>query len=373
MELFRLIFAILIFPIVVNAQHYEWEVLVHGLHPVHLQLEKNKTWVTGKLISSTDTFELEGSWNNDKIELLEFHNGLWTANLKLQFDGNHIQGYWASRMTEEHLHIESVATGNNQSFYYKWLNEDERVQNIHLSPTSGLDWFGHAIQAEENQLQYFYVNTHSTDQILGLQDTFIEKEIIALVEMKKSIPGDQQINAWPSTMHIRENYNSLVEVIMPLTGAKTVKDKLEQWKKAFLQNVKTQYYDLQIKNDDFDLDKLRWEWKAHAYVEVYARTDRCWSFALHSKDLKGHSEVEVFHYDPEKKKEIFLHSELRKWDKLQEVIGVEGEDWDELIFHKDGLVTISAFDGQNGIERKFYADEDMRRYFRFFSPLKRIK
>jgi hypothetical protein len=164
-----------------------------------------------------------------------------------------------------------------------------------------------------------------------------------------------------------------VEVIIPFVPSDHVSNYLNNWKEQFIQKVGSQLIDLELEFNKQELEKMRWNWQAHAYVELYARTDRCWSFALHSNDLMDNTDVEVLHYDPEKNQEILLESEIRNWKKLQRVIGKEGKDWDELIFHKEGLITIKAFDKEQGIQRKFYPDKRVRKYYRLFSPLKWIK
>ena len=56
-------FFILVFSILLtsslDAQKFNWPGLLHGIHPISMELEKKGTWVVGHMYAAKDTFELE--------------------------------------------------------------------------------------------------------------------------------------------------------------------------------------------------------------------------------------------------------------------------------------------------------------------------
>lgn len=356
-----------------QAQTYEWKGLLHGLHPIQLEVERKGIWATGKMYAASDTFIMEGSWNDGRIELLEFHDGLWTAKLILHKTASGVSGHWIPRIDSNVFYVELEKETPEVTHYYYLESYKENYQDIHLSPTSGLDCFGHVFKEDELELKTFYINSYGGNTAIGLNDSSLNMYISRLLQEEKDPEKKGALQKWPVRQYAESNYHSLIEVLHPITSDPKVNAYLEKWKKDFLNVVRSQKIDLPLGKDENELDKTRWAWNAHAYVEVYSKSEKCWSFALHTFDLKGKTEVSSLHYFPSKKEIFLLQGEINNWSRLEEVIGKKGVDWEEVVFHPEGLITIRPFKPEHGIQRDFYPDKQVRRFYRLFSPLKWIK
>ena len=353
------------------AQTFSWKGYLHGLHPLQFEMERKGTWLIGEMITPSDTFTLEGSWNGKNIDLLEFHDGLWTAKIQLRVqDEGKISGYWIPRLDSQVLYIELGRAQDKYPNYYYWHNEQHTLSDLYLSPTSGLDYFGHAYSSKEDSFQTYYLSSYLSGPVIGLSDSTLSQQLKDIVHGNAPLPAHKDFHIWPSLIYKSSNYHTLVEVITPITGATKVDQKIEKWADEFKELVQSQMVNLSLRKDQTDWDKKRWTWNAFAYVELYSRSEKCWSFALHTSDIEGNTDIQSLHYFPQKNELFLLRGEIKNYDRLQEVIG---EDWEELIFHPHGLITLHSFKEQKGIQREFHPDRKVRRYFRLFSPLKWIK
>ena len=342
-----------------HAGPYHWQGYVNGVHPAEIYLEQEGQALGGYWVFEQDTFGLEGQIKDERIHLLEFYDGLWTATLqiRLKHQKPHI-GYWFSREKKETF----------------WLGFDASFKSMqgtstYRRPSLGSEIVSSRISARDGCIHYIDSNKEWQFRQYVYEDSIrvFGPSPSALASL---ISYGRATEERPMRSILKGDYFRLVEIFYPRFQSQALDELLNEKATQFLSELETQGRSLELRIPSGERDRYRWHWNAYTYIEVYQMENRRLSMILHSKDFKGNTRAEAIHWNLQKDRRIYLNTELKNPESFKVFRTKYIKHPHEVALHPKGVVLVSPFHPERGIQRVFLPYREVRKFYRFFSILK---